>query len=436
MEPDNLPSYYHVNITTWSHSGHGGKSEWMYNVLPRELERRFLEPYRMGETIVINGRNVAPESLAKISIQESKERLKEFFGTPTGKTIDVTNELIHHPAGEGKEIHKFKNPGRVQDGTEHNGGHSMPKFHYDVFISHASEDKNEVAEPLAQKLKKYGLRVWYDTHELRVGDSLRAAIDHGLAQSLCGVVIFSDRYTEKFWPQQELSGLMSQGKRIIPIWHKISKEGVTRFSPIMSDVVALNTENECIEEIAIKVADEVARLTSTASSQEVLIAEGPPRQFPLRDVLLYGSENERFGIEIDKWQGSKNIGKSIIQAKYHAIDLHREMDDIHPNARDRRESIIFGYLEPACAIVLEIAETNSELQHTHEGSAWTRIDEAINLTNAACADLMNHFPPDLGSLAQEFNIYSRPTGDIVRWHADRMFYCLLNVSTLMSDRST
>jgi hypothetical protein len=35
-------------------------------------------------------------------------------------------------------------------------------YKWDVFISHASEDKETVARPLAQCLERSGLRVWYD----------------------------------------------------------------------------------------------------------------------------------------------------------------------------------------------------------------------------------------------------------------------------------
>jgi|SRR6185295_8019789 len=44
---------------------------------------------------------------------------------------------------------------------------------YDAFVSHASEDKEKVAKPLANALTQMGYRVWYDEFELRVGDSLR-----------------------------------------------------------------------------------------------------------------------------------------------------------------------------------------------------------------------------------------------------------------------
>lgn len=38
---------------------------------------------------------------------------------------------------------------------------------YDVFISHDSEDKEEVARPLAEVLRRNGLSVWYDEFELK-----------------------------------------------------------------------------------------------------------------------------------------------------------------------------------------------------------------------------------------------------------------------------
>jgi hypothetical protein len=48
---------------------------------------------------------------------------------------------------------------------------------HDVFISHASEDKADVARPLADLLVDRALDVWYDEFTLTVGDSLRRSID-------------------------------------------------------------------------------------------------------------------------------------------------------------------------------------------------------------------------------------------------------------------
>jgi hypothetical protein len=125
---------------------------------------------------------------------------------------------------------------------------------YDVFVSHASEDKDEIATPLAERLRNRGLQVWFDAFELQVGDSLRRKIDHGLARSTFGVVILSQHFFAKEWPLIELDGLSAKAVEsdepmILPIWHHISKEEVLAKSPTLAGVMALNTALMTIDEI-------------------------------------------------------------------------------------------------------------------------------------------------------------------------------------------
>lgn len=116
---------------------------------------------------------------------------------------------------------------------------------WDVFISHAGEDKETVAIPLAERLQRSGLRVWLDCLELKVGDSLRGKIDEGLAQSRFGIVILSPAFLGKRWPTLELNGLAAvedDGRNVIlPVWHGINKAELNSYSPTLSDRVASNT---------------------------------------------------------------------------------------------------------------------------------------------------------------------------------------------------
>ena len=125
---------------------------------------------------------------------------------------------------------------------------------HDFFICHASEDKDSIVRDLAVALKSRGKKVWYDEFSLRVGDSLRASVDNGLANSRFGVVILSKHFFEKDWPQMELNGLFGLEtvgeKRILPIWHEISKDEVARHSPILADKIALNTSVKTAKELA------------------------------------------------------------------------------------------------------------------------------------------------------------------------------------------
>ncbi|MGB9235308.1 MAG: toll/interleukin-1 receptor domain-containing protein [Terriglobales bacterium] len=113
---------------------------------------------------------------------------------------------------------------------------------WDVFISHATEDKQELVRPLAQALQSKGVAVWYDEFSLKLGDSLRASIDYGLANSRFGVVVLSRHFFAKHWPVQELNGLATRevggNKVILPIWHKVNFEEVREFSPTLADKLA------------------------------------------------------------------------------------------------------------------------------------------------------------------------------------------------------
>ena len=130
---------------------------------------------------------------------------------------------------------------------------------YDAFISHATEDKEELVRPLAELLSRSGHAIWYDEFQLKVGDSLRRSIDRGLARSRFGIVVLSPSFFAKNWPQYELDGLtakeMAGGKVILPLWHKVSKNEVLGYSPSLADKVALSTSSFTIEELAAKLSE-------------------------------------------------------------------------------------------------------------------------------------------------------------------------------------
>lgn len=119
-------------------------------------------------------------------------------------------------------------------------------FEYDVFICHASEDEESFVRELAETLNSKGLRVWYHESTLSLGDSLRRSIDKGLVKSRYGVVVLSEIFFRKDWPQKELDGLVARenglDKVILPIWHGVTKEIVQSYSPILADRLAASTD--------------------------------------------------------------------------------------------------------------------------------------------------------------------------------------------------
>lgn len=125
---------------------------------------------------------------------------------------------------------------------------------YDVFISHSSADKDDFVRPLATELQNLGIKVWYDEFELKLGDSLRRSIDHGLINSRYGIVVLSSSFFKRDWTNYELDGFVNKEmngmKVILPIWHKVSKDEVQKFSLSLADKVALNSSIYSVKEIA------------------------------------------------------------------------------------------------------------------------------------------------------------------------------------------
>ena len=141
--------------------------------------------------------------------------------------------------------------------------------HWDVFISHAGEDKEDFVRPLAGALRARGVSVWFDELTLTVGDSLRRSIDRGLSRSRFGVVVISPHFLDKEWPQRELDGLAAREvdgtKVILPVWHNITAEQLRARSPMLADRIAA-LSRDGIDRVVDDLARAIAAGTSTTTT--------------------------------------------------------------------------------------------------------------------------------------------------------------------------
>src|SRR5580704_6672788 len=121
---------------------------------------------------------------------------------------------------------------------------------WDLFIAHASEDKEVFVRPLAGALRELGMSVWLDEFTLRPGDSISRSIDKGILGSLCGLVVISPKFIEKNWPEYELRGLttreMSGSCVIIPVWYAVDQSAVETFSPSLAEKLALKASEASV----------------------------------------------------------------------------------------------------------------------------------------------------------------------------------------------
>lgn len=129
------------------------------------------------------------------------------------------------------------------------------------FLSHASEDRTTVAEPLARAIETEGYRVWFDKVSLVPGDSLRERIDEGLRSCRYGVVVLSPSFFAKSWPMREARAILALEdadghKRLIPVWHQVDANYVARQCPLLADRIGIPTDLG-LEEVARKIISQI-----------------------------------------------------------------------------------------------------------------------------------------------------------------------------------
>ena len=187
---------------------------------------------------------------------------------------------------------------------------------WDVFISHASEDKDSFVQPLAEGLQRLAVRVWYDRFTLIPGDRLSESIGEGLSQSRCGLVVISQNFLKKAWTKYELSGLVNrfveENMRLIPIWLGVSRSAVASVNPSLADLVAIRGTPEDVGACTIAVLKVVRpqlysnlRMTAGLRTAEVTIESrkladleaGPIRHHDLPAPLLIRIQNVFFAVQ-------------------------------------------------------------------------------------------------------------------------------------------
>ena len=169
---------------------------------------------------------------------------------------------------------------------------------WDLFISHASEDKKDVVIPLAEKLNAMGVSVWLDKFEITVGDSLREKIDEGLLHSQFGVVVLSPAFFSKTWPKSELDGLISKesddGKTILPVWHNVGPSDVKKYSLILAGRLGVSTS----EGLDV-VCSELIKAIKTVGRQRITgrpiyrgkLTKKALMEFPFGSILISNTVN-------------------------------------------------------------------------------------------------------------------------------------------------
>jgi tetratricopeptide (TPR) repeat protein len=158
-------------------------------------------------------------------------------------------------------------------------------YEFDVFVSHASEDKGRFVEPLIVALRARDIRVWYDSDQVRLGDDFRRKIDDGLSKSRFGVVILSPRFFKE-WPQAEVSALFA-GDRILPIRCDLDHDELRQRSSLLATRANISWELG-VAAVADKILDRVRNVPVGTQS-----AHSPVYNLPARRTReLFGRDGD------------------------------------------------------------------------------------------------------------------------------------------------
>ncbi len=151
----------------------------------------------------------------------------------------------------------------------------MKKYPYDAFISYATEDE-EYANELAGALRYRGFSVWFAPLSLEVGDRLLDSINAGMNSSMCGVLLLSPAYVSKKWTDYEMDVLHRQhieiDKKLLPLWHGITKEEIDKWNPGLSGIIALNSIAE--------ISDIAKKITKVISNNSPIVGVTPSYENP------------------------------------------------------------------------------------------------------------------------------------------------------------
>ncbi len=286
---------------------------------------------------------------------------------------------------------------------------------WDIFISHASEDKATFVAPLAKALSAFGVNVWYDDYELKIGDSLSRSIDKGLAKSNFGLVVLSPAFISKRWTEYELRGLTSREmlgqKVILPVWHNVETKDVIAFSPPLADKLAVKTGSMTPVEIAVKIIEAIRPDIFTQIQRRLAF-----RLFErvAETKLVNPSEIHPAPIQhpelSDELVGRIRLVRACLLGAYtHSMDFW--MDGFK---RDAHPSNEVSYWEHVAAVYREYTSMAQVTLTIDQHQAVFRFILALSSSadEASLAEIANELPQDAPDVITNLFRYPEPFYDI------------------------
>lgn len=144
---------------------------------------------------------------------------------------------------------------------------TVPKYQaktlpeYDVFISQANKDKEELIEELYTALEKLGVKIFYDKEVLEWGDKWKDKILEGTKKAEFAIIVISENFFDREWTERELVEFLNRQNRngqklILPILHI---EKLKEKYPSIADIQAVDSAKYSCDQIALLFARQLIK---------------------------------------------------------------------------------------------------------------------------------------------------------------------------------
>lgn len=253
----------------------------------------------------------------------------------------------------------------------------------DVFVCHASEDKDAIVFPLSRGFEEADITYWYDEAEIQWGDSITQKVNEGLRKSRFALVIMSTTSARKSWPSRELNALINQEAssgevRILPLLvgddHEV--QDILDSYPLLNDKLYLrwsNDVNEVVNAILIRLGRSDEMVMGKAIDTAPRLDSGIPvpkirKRFFQRDKDVFLRES--FAVMKGYFQ------KGLYKLERHYREIETDFQEIH---RDKFIATIYqkGEVINRCKIWIGGIGQSDSISY-YSGRSISDIDNAVN----------------------------------------------------------
>lgn len=214
-----------------------------------------------------------------------------------GEAIDLINALIYHVEAMLSQNAPSLTPAPNSLSTNTMASQaaaiasiSVEHPEFSVFISHAGEDKNIVAIPLREKLRRRGVLAFVDKMDLPVGSVAPNDMKRAMASATVGVFVLSPEFPAKKWTMLELMTFQER-------YNKALRSGNWKGSPRMIPFFYRLGLRDCERPDLFQICN--------SSAQRVFDNFGFPER--VRKGETNGQEVMYYLKELSKWTGVENV---------------------------------------------------------------------------------------------------------------------------------